>query len=107
LLRDTYDLLVIVRKGDPLDGRRELPHEEAFARLYGPQPHFVVGRARDEEARLCCWAISKAQEEGMSGEARTVDVYCPNRAVVSVVGTEALSIVREPDIDDVVFGTGK
>jgi len=26
---------------------------------------------------------------------------------VSVVGTEALSVVREPDIDDVVFGTGK
>jgi hypothetical protein len=40
-------------------------------------------------------------------KARTIDVYCPNRAVVSVVGTEALSIVREPDIDDVVFGTGK
>jgi hypothetical protein len=26
---------------------------------------------------------------------------------VSVVGPEALSIVGEPDVDDVVFGTGK
>jgi hypothetical protein len=26
---------------------------------------------------------------------------------VSVVGTETLSIVREPNIDDVVFGAGK
>jgi hypothetical protein len=26
---------------------------------------------------------------------------------VSVVGPETLSIVREPDVDDVVFGTGK
>ena len=25
-------------------------------------------------------------------------------AVVSVVGTETLSIMREPDVDDVVFG---
>jgi hypothetical protein len=38
---------------------------------------------------------------------RTVDVYCPNRPVVSVVGSETLSIVREPDVDDVVFGAGK
>jgi len=40
----------------------------------------------------------------MGGEIRTVDVYCPNRAVVSIVGTETLSIMREPDVDDVVFG---
>jgi hypothetical protein len=26
---------------------------------------------------------------------------------VSVVGSETLSIVREPDVDDVVFGAGK
>jgi hypothetical protein len=26
---------------------------------------------------------------------------------VSVVGTETLSVVREPNIDDVVFGAGK
>lgn len=38
---------------------------------------------------------------------RTIDVYCPNCPVVSVVGPETLSIVREPDVDDVVFGTGK
>lgn len=35
---------------------------------------------------------------------RTVDIYCPNRAVVSVVGTETLSIMREPDVDDVILG---
>ena len=40
----------------------------------------------------------------MGGETRTVDVNCPNRTVVSVVGTEALPIMREPDVDDVVFG---
>jgi len=26
---------------------------------------------------------------------------------VSIVGSETLSIVREPDVDDVVFGAGK
>jgi hypothetical protein len=49
LLGDAYDLLVIVRKGNALDGRRELPQEETLARLHGPEPHLVVGRARDEE----------------------------------------------------------
>jgi hypothetical protein len=53
LLGDAHDLLVVVGKGDALDGRRELPHEEALARLHGPEPHLVVRRARDEEARLC------------------------------------------------------
>jgi hypothetical protein len=38
---------------------------------------------------------------------RTVDVYCPDRPVVSVVGSETFSIVRKPDIDDVVLGAGK
>ena len=37
----------------------------------------------------------------------TVDVYCPNGAVVPVVGPETLSVVREPDVDDVVFGARK
>ena len=54
LLGDAYHLLVVVREGDPLDGRRELPHEEALARLDGPQPHLVVRRAGDEETRLRC-----------------------------------------------------
>ena len=36
LLRNTHHLFVVVRKGNPLDGSRELPHEEALARLYGP-----------------------------------------------------------------------
>ena len=40
-------------------------------------------------------------------ETRTVDVYCPNGAVVSAVGPETLSVVREPDIYDVVFGGGE
>ena len=40
-------------------------------------------------------------------ETRTVDVYCPNGAVVPVVGPETLSVVREPDVDNVVFGAGE
>ncbi len=57
--------------------------------------------------------ISKSQVgEGRSnpggrGETRTVDVYCPNSAVVSVICTKTLPIMREPDVDDVVFGAGK
>ena len=31
LLSDAHDLLVVVREGDALDGRWELPHEEALA----------------------------------------------------------------------------
>jgi len=50
LLGDAHDLLVVVGKVYTLDGRRELPHEEALARLHGPEPHFVVCRTRDEEA---------------------------------------------------------
>ena len=49
LLGDAHYLLVVVREGDPLDGRRELPHEEALARLYGPQPHLIVRRTGDKE----------------------------------------------------------
>jgi hypothetical protein len=41
--------------------------------------------------------------DGKKKKTRTVDVYCPYRAVVSVVGTETLSIMREPDVDDVIF----
>ena len=50
LLGDAHDLLVVVGKGYTLDGRRELPHEEALARLHGPEPHLVVSRTRDEKA---------------------------------------------------------
>jgi hypothetical protein len=50
LLGDAHDLLVVIGKGYTLDGRRELPHEEALARLHRPEPHLVVCRARDEEA---------------------------------------------------------
>ena len=34
LLGDTNDLLVVVRKRDALDCRRELPYEEALASLH-------------------------------------------------------------------------
>jgi hypothetical protein len=34
LLSDTYDLFVIVRKGDTFDGCRELPYEKTFSRLH-------------------------------------------------------------------------
>jgi hypothetical protein len=34
LLSDAYDLLIVVRKRDALDGRRELPYEETLARLH-------------------------------------------------------------------------
>jgi hypothetical protein len=34
LLGDTYDLFVVVRKGDTLDGRREFPYEKTFSRLH-------------------------------------------------------------------------
>ena len=34
LLGDTDNLLVVVRKRDALDGRRELPYEEALAGLH-------------------------------------------------------------------------
>jgi hypothetical protein len=34
LLGDTDDLLIVVRKRDALDGRRELPYEEALAGLH-------------------------------------------------------------------------
>jgi hypothetical protein len=54
LLGDAYDLLVIVGKGYALHRRRELPHEEALARLHGPESHFVVRGSRNEEAGLCC-----------------------------------------------------
>lgn len=92
LLRDPRNLLVVVRKGYPLDCCREIPYEEALAHLYGPQPHLAVGRARDEEVRLRWWAVSEAhwQEEGMGGEAQSSIV----RAVMSVVGTEALRCER-------------
>jgi len=53
LLGDTHDLRVVVGKADALDGRREFPLEEAFARLHGPKPHRIIRRSRDEEARLC------------------------------------------------------
>lgn len=34
---------------------------------------------------------------------RTVDIDCPYCAVVSIVCAQPLSIIRKPDIDDVVF----
>ena len=34
LLGNTNDLLIVVRKRDALDGRRELPYEEALAGLH-------------------------------------------------------------------------
>jgi hypothetical protein len=34
LLGDTDDLLIVIRKRDTLDGRWELPYEEALARLH-------------------------------------------------------------------------
>lgn len=34
LLGDTDDLLIVVRKRDALDGRRELPYKEALASLH-------------------------------------------------------------------------
>jgi len=52
LLGDAHDLLVVVGKGDALHRRREFPHEEALARLHGPESHFVVRGSRNEEARL-------------------------------------------------------
>ncbi len=110
LLGDTDDLLIVVGKGDALDGRRELPYEETLAGLHRPEPHLIVRRTRHEESRLCYWGISKSKvgkgrgsPEG-KGETRTVDIYCPNRAVVSVIGTKTLSIMREPNVDDMVFG---
>ena len=42
LLDDTDDLLIIAQKHDALDGRRELPDEEALACLYRPKPHLVI-----------------------------------------------------------------
>jgi hypothetical protein len=54
LLGDAHDLLVVVREEDALYGGRELPHEEALARLHRPEPHLVVRRTRNEDARLCC-----------------------------------------------------
>ena len=55
LLCDTDDLLIVVRKRDALDGRRELPYKEALARLHRPEPHLVICRTRNEESRLCYW----------------------------------------------------
>jgi hypothetical protein len=42
LLGDAHDLLVVVREGDALHGHRELPHEEALARLHEPEPYLVL-----------------------------------------------------------------
>ena len=54
LFGDAYDLLVVVREGNALDGRWELPYKEALAVLHGPEPHLVVRRPGNEKPRLCC-----------------------------------------------------
>jgi hypothetical protein len=112
LLGNAHDLLVVVREGDALHGRRELPHEETLARLHGPEPHLVVRGSGNEEARLCCvcemtasWGRSGCGGGGRQGKdrSRTIDIYRPNGPVVAIVRSETLAIVREPDVDDVVF----
>ena len=109
LLGNAHDLLVIVGEGDALHRRWELPHEEALARLHGPEPHLVIRGSGNEEARLCCIARRRPFGERLElwrrgmDRSRTIDINRPNSPIVSIVRSETLAIVREPNIDDVVF----
>ena len=54
LLRDANHLIIILVERDALHSSGELPAEQAFARLDRPEPHSIVCRSADEEARLGC-----------------------------------------------------
>jgi hypothetical protein len=49
LFSDTCDERVVFAKRDPLDSRRKLPIEQAFACLDVPELHSIVCRARHEK----------------------------------------------------------
>ena len=38
---------------------------------------------------------------------RTIDIDRPDGSIVTIVGPEALAIVRKPDVNNVVFGAGE
>ena len=44
---------------------------------------------------------------GSEDRSRTIDINRPNGPVVAIVRSKTLAIVREPDVDNVVFRTGK
>ena len=69
LLGDADNLVVVFAERDPLDGGGELPEEQTFACLHGPETHGVVGGTADEEARLGCIAddrVGRVLFEGQS-----------------------------------------
>ena len=47
--------------------------------------------------------VNTTSDEDKWIEKRTVDIYCPYCSVVSVVCSWSLSIVGEPDVDNMVF----
>ena len=49
LFSNACDKRIVFAKRDPLDRRRELPSEQAFACLDFPEPHGIICRARYEE----------------------------------------------------------
>jgi hypothetical protein len=41
------------------------------------------------------------------GSVLTIDIHRPYRAIVTIVSTETLSVVREPHVNDMIFGASK
>ena len=89
LLSDAEQLAAVLAELDALDGRGEVPGLEAFTGTHVPETNGVVGAA--------------TRDHGGS----RVDVDGPDSALMTLVGTETLAVVGEPDADLLVLGGGE
>jgi hypothetical protein len=66
-----------------------------------------ISLSADPETRKrdCAAYKIRAEKEARRGKdrSRTIDIYRPDSPVVAIVCPETFAIVREPDVDDVIF----
>jgi hypothetical protein len=68
------------------------------------QSRISLSAEPETRKRDCAAYKIKAEEARQSKDrSRTIDIYRPDSPVVAIVRPETLSIVREPDVDDVIF----
>ena len=104
LLGDADNLVVVFAERDPLDGGGELPEEQTFACLHGPETHGVVGGTADEEARLGCMENDRvgraviafqSRREGIWEMRWVIGARCSSEREAQFMSNESVHIEHE------------
>lgn len=78
-----------------LSAEPEIMYFDSAVSTYRLFPRKDKGKRRAIREALC----------KMRKEVRAINIYRPDRSVMSFICPQSLAIVGEPHIDDVVFGT--